>query len=88
MSKDRPPAVPIEDYFESRPLLRHIRIMERFLEEVIEANPKFRDHYAELHLAYLDILEEEFRPHALMLALAVAELELAYPEIERAKPPH
>jgi hypothetical protein len=64
-------------------LVRHIRAMERFLDEHIETNPRTRDLYSKLHDAYIAILNEEFAPFAFKLALAIAELEDAYPEIER-----
>lgn len=77
------PLTPQDAYVESRPLLRHIRIMKRFFEEVIDENPEYREHYSELHCAYMDILNQELAPHALTLAFAVTELEDGYPEIDR-----
>jgi predicted nuclease with TOPRIM domain len=76
------PLAPVDQYTEVRPLLRHIRIMRRFLDEVVDENPELRKHYSELHGAYMDILNEELAPHALTFALAVTELEDAYPEID------
>jgi hypothetical protein len=81
MSKKRElPSVPVDDYFEARPLLRHIRVMERVMDWVDE-DPKTRAFYSDLHCAYMAILSEELAPHALMFALAITELENAYPEI-------
>src|ERR1051325_1271194 len=74
-------AVPLDDYSEVQPLLRHVRIMERFFDEVVDENPQFRKHYSDLHVAYMRILAEELAPHALPLALAITELEDAYPDI-------
>lgn len=81
MSKKRKlPPVPVDDYFEARPLLRHIRVMKRVM-DWIDHDPKTRAFYSELHCAYMDILSKELAPHALMFALAITELEDAYPEI-------
>jgi len=76
------PQSPVDEYTEAQPFLRHIRIMHRFFDEVVDVNPELRKHYSELHGAYMDILNEELAPHALTLALAVTELEDAYPEID------
>lgn len=76
------PLSPVDEYTEAQPLLRHIRIMRRFFDEVIDGNDKLRTYYSELHGAYMDILNEELAPHALTFALAVTELEDAYPEID------
>jgi hypothetical protein len=76
------PLTPVDDYTEAQPLLRHIRIMRRFFDEVVDGNDELRTHYSELYGAYMDILNEEMAPHALTFALAVTELEDAYPEID------
>lgn len=76
----RLPLAPLDDYLEARPLLRHVRVMERVMDWVDE-DPKTREFYSEMHCAYMDVLAAEFAPHALMLALAITELENAYPEI-------
>jgi hypothetical protein len=47
----------------------------------IDEDPKTRAFYSELHCAYMDILSKELAPHALMFALAITQLENAYPEI-------
>ena len=65
--KGQLPPVPVDDYFEARPLLR-------------------REFHADLHSAYMDILNEELGPHALTLALAITELEEAFPEIVKLVP--
>lgn len=81
MSKRRHlPSVPVDDYFEARPLLRHIRVMKRVMDWVDE-DPATRKFYSELHCAYMDVLQKELAPHALMFALAITELEDAFPEI-------
>jgi len=72
---------PLDEYVIVQPLLLHIRIMNRFFTEVVDENPEFRRHLPELHGAYMGILNEELAPHALTFALAVAELEDAFPEI-------
>jgi hypothetical protein len=72
---------PLDAYVDVQPLLRHIRVMWRFFEEVIDENPEYRKHFSELYGAYTDILNEELAPHALTLALALTELEDAYPVI-------
>lgn len=77
MTRER---APLDDYIEAQPLLRHVHVMRRVMEWV-DRDPETRRFYPELHCAYMDILAEEFAPHALMLALALTELEDAYPEI-------
>lgn len=84
--KPLPPLAPLDSYGEAQPLLHHVRIMDRFFDEVIDSKPEYRQYYAHLHVAYMDILNEELAPHALTLALAVAGLEDAYPEIARPEP--
>jgi hypothetical protein len=78
--KRRVPPLPVDDYFEARQLLRHIRVMEQVMNWVDE-DPMTRKFYSELHCAYMAILSNELAPHALMFALAITELENAYPEI-------
>lgn len=81
MSKKRQlPSVPIGDYFEARPLLQHVRVMERVMDWADE-DQKTRVFHAEMHCAYMDILSKELAPHALTFALAITELEDAFPEI-------
>jgi uncharacterized circularly permuted ATP-grasp superfamily protein len=82
MREKQKPLAPVDQYTKAQPLLRHIRIMGRFFDEVVDEKPELRAHYTELHGAYMDILNEELAPHALTLALAVTELEEAYPEID------
>jgi disulfide oxidoreductase YuzD len=78
--KGRRPSVPLDDYFEARPLLRHIRVMKMVM-DWIDEDPKTRAFYPELHCAYMDILSKELAAHALTLAMAITQLENAYPEI-------
>ncbi len=80
--KTEKPLSPLDEYIEVQPLLLHIRVMHRFLDEVVDVEP-YRDFHAALHCAYMSILNEELAPHALVLALAITELEDAYPEIDR-----
>jgi hypothetical protein len=56
-------------------ITRHIRFMRRYFNEVVDEDPKTRAFLPELHCAYMDRLNDEFRPHALDLALAVVEWE-------------
>jgi len=73
------------DYYnEARSLLRHVRIMNRFFDEVV-AEPPYRQFRIDLYDAFLKILNEELAPHALTLALAITELEDAFPEIASAR---
>jgi hypothetical protein len=72
----------MDHYKEVRPLLRQVRVMNRFFDEVIE-EPPYRERYFDLYEAYVKILNEELGPHAAELALALAEVEDAYPEIGR-----
>jgi hypothetical protein len=78
MSKTELP--PLDDYFEARPLLRHIRVMHEVM-EVVDDDPQKRVFHAELYCAYMDILNKELAPYALTFALALTELEEAFPEI-------
>jgi hypothetical protein len=78
--KDRG-APPLEDYIEAQPAIHMVRVMQRFFAEVVDA-PPFRDHLPELHVAYMEILNEELSSYALTLALAITELEDAFPDIE------
>jgi hypothetical protein len=52
-------------------ILRHVRLMRRFFNDVVDENPKTRVFLPELHCAYMDMLNEDFAPHALSLALGV-----------------
>jgi hypothetical protein len=71
---------PLDYYNEARPLLRHVRVMNRFFDEVV-AEPPYRQFQIDLYDAFLKILNEELAPHALTLAIAITELEDAFPEI-------
>ncbi len=84
MSKSpKPPLDRLDEYWEVLPLLRHVRVMERFFREVIDNNPAYLEHYAPLHVAYMEILNGELAPHALTFALAITELQDAFPTIPR-----
>jgi hypothetical protein len=76
------PLSPLDEYIEVQPALHMVRIMNRFFGEVVD-EPPFRQYHAELHVAYMEILNEELAPYALNLALAITELEDAYPDIGR-----
>ena len=58
-----------------RNILRHIRLMRRFFNDVVDEDPEKRAFLPEMHCAYMDMLNEEFAPHALDLALALAAWE-------------
>lgn len=73
---------PLGDYIEVQPALHMVRIMNRFFDEVVD-EPTFRAHFPELRVAYDEILNEELASYALNLALAITELQDAYPEIGR-----
>jgi len=75
-----PKRKPLDEYVEVQPLLRQVRVMQRFVDEVVD-EPPYRQHLPELHGGFMDILKEELAPHALTLALAITELEDVYPEI-------
>jgi hypothetical protein len=49
--------------------------------EWMDKEPATRAFYPELHCAYMNILAEEFAPYALMFAMAITQLENAFPEI-------
>lgn len=52
-------------------ILRHVRLMRRFFNDVVDEDPKMRVFLPELHCAYMDMLNEDFAPHALSLALGL-----------------
>lgn len=83
MNRTEPRAF-LDAYEEVAPLIRQVRFMERYMGEVIDEDDELRRRLPELHVAYMDMLNEEFAPHAVTLALAIMELEDAYPEIEPA----
>lgn len=80
--KRNEPNAPLDDYIEVQPALHMVRIMNRFFGEVVDELP-FRQYLPELHVAYMKIMNQELASYALNLALAITELEDAYPEIER-----
>jgi hypothetical protein len=77
---ERPRHARITQYLEVRPLLRHVRVMERVMEWV-DDDPVRRKFHAEMYGVFMDILQEEFAEHAITLAMAICELEDAFPEI-------
>lgn len=77
----------LDVYHEVAHLIRQVRLMDRFFEEVVDARPETRAFMSDLHGAYMDMLNQELAPHALLLAVAVTQLEDAYPEIERTDAP-
>jgi hypothetical protein len=81
--KRHPKAIltPIGEYIEVQPALHMIRIMNRFFGEVVDC-PAFSPFMQELRVGYMEILNEELSSYALDLALAIVELEVAYPEIQ------
>ena len=81
MSKTEQPESYQYQYRKVQPLLRHVRVMQRFFREVVGEHPNYRQDYSELHGAYMKILNEELAPHALALALAITELQHAQREI-------
>lgn len=83
--RELPPLSPLDDYEACEPIIRHVRVMGKLMDKV-EAHPEIGPHYAELHGLFMDVLSEEFRPFGLMLAMAISQLEDAYPEIVRPKP--
>ena len=62
--KKRPP---VDDYIESAPLLRHVRIMQEVI-EFMDETPERREHLGDLQMFYLDLLQRELAPHAATLA--------------------
>jgi hypothetical protein len=79
----QPPLAALDEYRDVAYLLREVRIMQAFFTEVVSRDPKLNKHYDALYIPYREILQREFAPHAYTLALAIVELENAYPEILR-----
>lgn len=73
-------SAPLDKYLEARPLLRHVRVMHEVM-DVVDGDPKTRTLHAHLYRAFMDILNKELAPYALTLALAITEVEDAFPEI-------
>jgi hypothetical protein len=65
-----------------QPALHMVRVMNRFFGEVVDC-PAFSPFMQELRVGYMEILNEELSSYALDLALAIVELEVAYPEIQK-----
>lgn len=75
--KQWPPVVHGE-FDELRPILALVRVMRRFLDEVIEPDPELNPHYAKLDVAYAELLERELAPHAYVMAAILIALEDEY----------
>lgn len=78
-SKAWPPAAS-NSYDALRPILAHVRVMRRFLDEVIEPDPELKRFYAKLDVAYAELLQRELAPHAYAMAALLLDLEDAYAE--------
>ena len=72
------PPVAGRDYEELRPVLALVRVMRRFLDEVIEPHPELNRYYAEIDCAYAELLHSELAPHAYAMAAILVKLERAY----------
>jgi hypothetical protein len=83
----REPLSPLDEYLAVQHVLRQVRLMERFFNDFVDENPVLRPHLPEMHCAYMDMLNDQLAPYAMTLALAIAELEDAYPEIDRPETP-
>lgn len=79
------PAKPLDAYREVAHVIRQVRLMDRFFDEVVdELEHEHRAKiYDDLHGGYMDMLNKELAPYALLLAEAIMQLEDAYPEIVR-----
>jgi len=53
--------------------LQKVRLMNRFFADVVDADPRFRAFLPELHCAYMEMLNEDLRPDALALAVALLD---------------
>lgn len=84
MSNPPSPRAVLDEYLEAIPLLVPIRLMNRFFHEVVDEIPECRSHYSAMYGGFMDILNEELAPHAVTLALAIVELENAFPAIKQA----
>lgn len=78
--REQPPLGAIDQYEEMQPILLHVRVMERVM-DAVDDDPEMRPFHATLHCLYMDIVNEVIGEHALELALALIQLEEAYPEI-------
>lgn len=84
MSDPYRPSLP--HYEEVAHLVRHVRLVRDFFGDAVYRSP-IHLHYVRLYDAYMDRLNREFAPYAVVLAMAIKELEDAYPDIERPKLP-
>jgi hypothetical protein len=69
------PASVRQSYAELRPVLALVRVMRRFLEEVIEPDPELNPFYTRLDSAYTELLQRELAPHAFDMASMLIDLE-------------
>lgn len=83
-TKEWPP-VSRDIYEDLRPVLALVRVMRRFLDEVIDEDAELRPHRARLDTAYEEILLAELAPHALVMADMLLDLEDAYAGPDSAK---
>lgn len=63
------------DEYDIPHVLARVRFMRRYFHEVVDQDPVAREIHAQLHCAYMDMLQEDLAPYALDLAMALIELE-------------
>jgi len=56
-------------------VLALIRSFDRFFDEIIEKDERFRGHYTALYDAYVTMMERELQPYAFDLAVSLIALE-------------
>lgn len=78
MASEKWPPVASSVYDELRPALQLVRVMYRFLDEVIETDPELKPLYFRLTAAYADLLQKELAPLAFRMADMLVALEDAY----------
>jgi hypothetical protein len=69
------PPVHVDTYAALRPKLQLVRVMYRFLHEVIATDPELKPHYNRILLAYADLLQKELAPLAYDMATMLLALE-------------
>jgi hypothetical protein len=72
------PPVNEHGYDNLRPILEHVRIMNRFLTDVIDPDPELKPLYDRLLAGYLELLQPVLAPYAVELAEMLIALEDAY----------
>ncbi|MGN6186856.1 MAG: hypothetical protein ACTHQM_24745 [Thermoanaerobaculia bacterium] len=72
------PPVAIDSFQQLKPALGHVRVMYRFLHEVVATDPDLKPHYNRLLLSYAAILQQELAPYAFDMADVLVALEDAY----------